>query len=560
MNSSLKNDLQDYLQGKNFFQELCSYFCPYYIGPNYSPSEEYDGVLLVSEGVLLRDDPALDIKKEAYAPFKDSDVYYGVNYDIAKLKNELPQDLGLSLDSFVDSIKPYLEKLGKENSDDNKSEIVGVLRSVDYAEFDKNDDSKSNPLWEKLSLTLSKSGASIDDIAVCRFFLRPGVFKGSCDKKTPDKLLDNFFVEIDKKEGLKWLKHVVETLKPKRIYFASQKLADIISKADKEMFGGGFKSYLEEKNILNDLDSTWDSDKLRLERILEGKKDKGQKRLELLTAELVKIEKRIRLGKFDEVRNDLSAVINNIAVIVGNHRKKVKTCGGGGKRKKVSDEKKNALQAERRERLEEARKKRWVKIREENPDDFEKVENLTRDAFWKVDHKCTEHYVLHCYRKDSGFVPELSLVMENQGEIIGHVMYAWWHIDSDDGRKIRMMTFGPISICPGYQCKGFGTKLLNHSMEIAKKMGAGCLLIRGDIKFFGKCGFIPAIERGIRYAKDPEATDLLCKELDEGFLDGITGTYSAPSLYSVDENDEAFKKYDAEFPQKEKLVLPEQLR
>ena len=90
-------------------------------------------------------------------------------------------------------------------------------------------------------------------------------------------------------------------------------------------------------------------------------------------------------------------------------------------------------------------------------------------------------------------------------------------------------------------------------------MGAGCLLIRGDIEFFGKRGFIPAIERGIRYAKDPEATDLLCKELDEGFLDRITGSYSAPPPYSVDKNDEVFKKYDAEFPPKEKLVLPGQL-
>ena len=200
-------------------------------------------------------------------------------------------------------------------------------------------------------------------------------------------------------------------------------------------------------------------------------------------------------------------------------------------------------------------------IRTEQPDDFKKVEKLTREAFWNVYRPgCTEHYVLHCYRKDSGFVPELSLVMEIQGEIIGHVMYAWWHIDADDGRKIRMMTFGPISIRPDYQRKGFGTKLLKYSMEIAKKMGAGCLLICGNIEFYGKCGFVPAVEKGIRYDKDPEATYLLCKELQEGFLDGITGSYRDPEPYFVAmRNPEAFEKYDAEFPPKEKLVLPGQL-
>ena len=534
MNSNLKTDLQDYLQGKEYFKELCPLFCPYYVGPNYSPSEEYDGVLLVAEGVFLEEGNFSDPqKKDTYDPFKKPDVFYSGKYDIEKLKKELTQDIGLSLDSFVEGNKENLK-----------------ARNIDRAEFDR------NPLLEKLLNTLSKSGASIDDISVCRFFLRPCAFEGCFDKKIPDKLLDTYFVEEDKGEGIKWLRRVIETLKPKRMYFFSQKLANAISKAYKEQFGRDFKKDLEEKNILNDLDSTWDSDKLRLDRILEGKKVNGQKRLELLTAELVKIERKIRRGKLEDVRNDFGAVVNEIAAIVRCHGERVKACGSRGERKKNSDEKKKALLAERRERMELARKKRWVKIRTEQPDDFEKVENLTREVFRPG---CIEHYVLHRYRKDSGFVPELSLVMEIQGEIIGHVMYAWWHIDSDDGRKIRMMTFRPISIRPDYQGKGFGTKLLNHSMEIAKKMGAGCLLIRGDIEFFGKCGFIPATEKGIRCADNPEATDLLCKELDEGFLDGITGSYSAPPPYSVDKNDEAFKKYDAEFPPKEKLVLPGQL-
>ncbi len=538
MNSKLKTDLQDYLQGKEYFKELCLLFCPYYVGPNYSPSEEYDGVLLVAEGVFLEEGNFSDpTKKDTYDPFKKPDVFYSGKYDIEKLKKELTQDIGCSLDSFVEGNKEKLK-----------------ARNIDRAEFDR------NPLLEKLLNTLSKSGASIDDISVCRFFLRPCALEGRFDKKIPDKLLDTYFVEKDKKESLRWLMRVIETLKPKRMYFFSQKLANAISKAYKEQFGGDFKKYLEEKNILNDLDSTWDSDKLRLDRILQGKKVKGQKELELLTAELLKIERKIRRGKLEEVHNDFSAVVNEIAAIVSFHGERVKACGGRGERKKNSDEKKKALLAERRERMELARKKRWVKIRTEQPDDFRTVENLTREAFWNVYRPgCIEHYVLHCYRKDSGFVPELSLVMEIQGEIIGHVMYAWWRIDADDGRKIRMMTFGPISIRPDYKRKGFGTKLLNHSMEIAKKMGAGCLLICGNIEFYGKCGFVPAIEKGIRYAEDPEATYLLCKELDEGFLDGITGSYSVPPPYSVDENDEAFKKYDAEFPPKEKLVLPGQL-
>lgn len=59
-------------------------------------------------------------------------------------------------------------------------------------------------------------------------------------------------------------------------------------------------------------------------------------------------------------------------------------------------------------------------IRTEQPRDFKTVENLTREAFWNVYRPgCTEHYVLHCYRSEPDFVPELSLVLEVDGEIIG---------------------------------------------------------------------------------------------------------------------------------------------
>ncbi len=202
-------------------------------------------------------------------------------------------------------------------------------------------------------------------------------------------------------------------------------------------------------------------------------------------------------------------------------------------------------------------------IRTEQPRDFKIVENLTREAFWNVYRPgCVEYFVLHHYRNDPSFIPELSFVMEVNGQIIGHVMYAWSKIDADDGRKIRMMTFGPISIHPDYKRQGYGKALLDYSMELARKMGGGCLLIVGNIRFYGKSGFVPAYTKGIRYADDPnsDAPYFLCKELDEGFLDGVTGSYKDPEGYFVTERmPEEFEKYEASFPPKEKLVLPEQL-
>ena len=52
----------------------------------------------------------------------------------------------------------------------------------------------------------------------------------------------------------------------------------------------------------------------------------------------------------------------------------------------------------------------------------------------------------------------------------------------------------------------------------------------------------------------------LAQELIPGYLNGIEATYTPPKAYFVaEENPEVFAKYEAEFPYKEKLVLPGQL-
>ena len=200
-------------------------------------------------------------------------------------------------------------------------------------------------------------------------------------------------------------------------------------------------------------------------------------------------------------------------------------------------------------------------IRLEKEKDHREVENLTREAFWNVYRPgCVEHYILHTFRKDPAFVPELNFVMEKGGRIIGHVMYARSEICADDGRRIPIMTFGPISIAPEYKRQGYGSRLLRHSMQAARQLGAGALAITGDIAFYGKAGFVVASTKGIHYFAEPRDAEvpyfLIC-ELELGFLDGVTGVYKDPEGYVVDEAD--VEAFDAHFPPRQKLKLPGQL-
>ena len=153
--------------------------------------------------------------------------------------------------------------------------------------------------------------------------------------------------------------------------------------------------------------------------------------------------------------------------------------------------------------------------------------------------------------------------MELDGQLIGQVLYMRSAVILEDGATLPVVTFGPIGIAPEYKHQGYGLILLEYSMELACKLGAGALCTEGNIDFYGKSGFVVASTKGIRYHGLPEgmkADFFLCKELESGYFDGITGEYATPQGYFVaEENPEEFQAYDAEFPEKEKLVLPGQL-
>lgn len=200
-------------------------------------------------------------------------------------------------------------------------------------------------------------------------------------------------------------------------------------------------------------------------------------------------------------------------------------------------------------------------IRTEKEKEYREVENLVRESFWNVYRPgCLEHYVLHQLRKDAAFVPELDFVMEANGQIIGQNMFMKAFIQADDGRKIPIMTMGPICITPDLKRKGYGKILFDYSLEKAKELGCGAICMEGNIDFYGKSGYRQVSEFGIRYhgfTEDDDASFFLCRELIPGYLDGITGEYAPPQGYYVDEQEA--EVFDKTFYYKEKKKLPGQL-
>ena len=90
-----------------------------------------------------------------------------------------------------------------------------------------------------------------------------------------------------------------------------------------------------------------------------------------------------------------------------------------------------------------------ITFRNEEEKDRRAIENLVREAFWNVYRPgCLEHYVLHVLRTDPAFVPELDIVMEKDGVLIGQNVFVRTSLRADDGTELPIMTMGPICIAP----------------------------------------------------------------------------------------------------------------
>ena len=213
-------------------------------------------------------------------------------------------------------------------------------------------------------------------------------------------------------------------------------------------------------------------------------------------------------------------------------------------------------------------------IRLEAEKDHLKVENLVRDAFWNVYRPgAFEHYIVHNLRNDSSFIKELAYIIEKNGEIIGHINYSKGNMNlykanrygvdiKVNDRKGEAIILGPIAINPKYQNQGYGSKLIKHTLKLAKNNNIPFVFVVGDENYYSRFGF----ESASKYNLFLEGTDtqeenpfFMIKIFENTFEDEDydKGIFQNPEVFNVDEED--VDEFDKNFEYKEKRVQEGQL-
>ena len=152
-----------------------------------------------------------------------------------------------------------------------------------------------------------------------------------------------------------------------------------------------------------------------------------------------------------------------------------------------------------------------MEIRQEERKDHEEVYKMIKEAFATAEHADgNEQELAETLRRSHARVPDLSLVAEDHGEIIGHILFTEAKVGKD-----TVLALAPLSVKPGYQRQGVGAALVWQGHKIAGELGYSWSLVLGSETYYPKFGYVPAEKVGIQVPEGFPSPNFMAARLRE---------------------------------------------
>jgi len=117
--------------------------------------------------------------------------------------------------------------------------------------------------------------------------------------------------------------------------------------------------------------------------------------------------------------------------------------------------------------------------------------------------------------------PVVSLVAEDDGAIIGHILFSPATLATDAG--CVTCALGPMAVLPGRQRQGIGSSLVRLGLDECAKLGCRAVFVLGHADYYPRFGFVPAARFGIAAQFEVPDEVFMALELEPGALAGKAG-------------------------------------
>jgi putative acetyltransferase len=134
-----------------------------------------------------------------------------------------------------------------------------------------------------------------------------------------------------------------------------------------------------------------------------------------------------------------------------------------------------------------------VLIREEVPGDRDAVADVHRLAF----HHGVAVVVplLEDLRASLAEEDGLSLVAEDGGEVVGHVLFTRNLLDAPE-RLVDVQVISPVGVLPARQRQGIGSALIRHGLGVLADRGVPLVFLEGSPDYYQRFDFQRASDHG----------------------------------------------------------------
>ncbi|MEJ5106362.1 GNAT family N-acetyltransferase [Chryseobacterium sp. MYb328] len=176
-----------------------------------------------------------------------------------------------------------------------------------------------------------------------------------------------------------------------------------------------------------------------------------------------------------------------------------------------------------------------ITIRKEEVKDYEAVFKLTEEAFRDMEHSDhQEHFLVEKLRKSEAFIPELSLVAEDEhGIVAGHILFTKLMIENGS-EAFESLALAPVSVSPDFQNQGIGGQLIREGHLRAQKLGYQSVILIGHEEYYPRFGYEKTSNFGISFPFDIPEENGMAIELVEDGLKNKKGRVKYPKEFGID--------------------------
>ena len=162
-----------------------------------------------------------------------------------------------------------------------------------------------------------------------------------------------------------------------------------------------------------------------------------------------------------------------------------------------------------------------MKIRESVENDKKSIRKVHLNAFDQSEGETISQLAIDLL-EDKTALPVLSLVAEQDNDIIGNIIFSSVSIEGVEGTSVHILA--PLAVTRSAQRKGIGALLINKGLETLKERGTEIVLVYGDPNYYMRTGFKAGHNLKPPYKLTYPEEAWMAQELVENILTKTQGT------------------------------------